>query len=631
MLVPWGAMGKCLNEPRGSWARLGVAVAAGAALALSSVYPASAGATEPTPVVFAPAIPVVSIQPDGPVTPKSVVPSERGNVRSALPTEDFLRSSDTAGGEALADLEKSPEAIQGRCADDSGVSVCLHRRSAAEQVPDVQQPSREPVPRSTGALIGMAPVVSAAVVTQTLGHQSQVCTGDGSDGYRVQPVYAYTGAAPDPVAVQAITEALSNVDLAFSRSAARTGGSRKVRWVTDNGGSGCRVVLRTARITTGATDFAALMTDLETQGAIPVVGAGTTKHLVWTEGEILQPSSPGGPRTGTCGLGESYDDDRPLATSQPNSNLHGTRAAIDDRCWDINGGGSVPAHELMHTLGAVQTSAPNHANGGHCNDGYDLMCYGPGMFYRCTSAADGALFDCGNDDYFNTDPNVGQYLCNHWNTSDSSYLQGWDTAQPPRAVLGLTATASPGEIRVSHSGTASCYGASSYRVEIAGVRTLDTSFLSVSVDVPVGRHTVTVTPRSPYGDLFGTPVSVVVTVQQPKPTPDPVPPPTPNRVPMGGMVLSLTDGRGYGMLAWAIDPDTGGPTRMRVVIPGVVNSEYDWNYQWTDMPARTGWNRQESLVFLTRLPPGTHQVCFDARDANTGVWNRLECRTHSVK
>lgn len=97
------------------------------------------------------------------------------------------------------------------------------------------------------------------------------------------------------------------------------------------------------------------------------------------------------------------------------------------------------------------------------------------------------------------------------------------------------------------------------------------------------------------------------------------------------MVLSLTDGRGYGMLAWAVDPDSRTVPRMRVVIPGVVNRELAWNYRWTDMPARTGWKRSEALVFLARLPPGTHRVCFDARDVDTGRWYRLECATHSVK
>lgn len=486
---------------------------------------------------------------------------------------------------------------------------------------------------SSGANVTTGGIVVGAtgMSSVALSHRSQVCGGTGTDGYRVAPVYAYTGAAPDPVAVQTISGALSNIDTAFADSAARTGGSRRVRWVTDNGASGCHVVLRTARITTGSVDFDALMSDLEAQGAIPAVGVGTTKHIVWTEGEILQPSSPGGQRPGTCGLGESYNDDDPLGSAEPNHNLYGTRAAVDDRCWDINGGGSVPAHELMHTLGAVQQSAPNHANNGHCSDEYDLMCYGPGMRYVCPSSGDEARFDCSNDDYFNTDPIRGQYLCSHWNTADSAYLQGWDVAQPPRAVSGLTVTASPGAVRVSHSGTKSCYGADYYRVEVVGARSVDTSALTVSLAAPAGRHVVKVTPHSPFGDDFGVPVSVVVTVPKPTSPVKPKPSTPPNRAPVGRIVLSLTDGRGYGMLAWAMDPDTGAPTRMRVVIPGVANREYNWNHRWADMPRVTGWNRRESLVFLTRLLHGKHRVCFDAKDANTGGWYRLDCRTHSVK
>jgi alpha-tubulin suppressor-like RCC1 family protein len=121
--------------------------------------------------------------------------------------------------------------------------------------------------------------------------------------------------------------------------------------------------------------------------------------------------------------------------------------------------------------------------------------------------------------------------------------------------------------------------------------------------------------------------------ENPNPTPAVVPGLAlePNQPPYGKMVLSLTEGRGYGMLAWAIDPETGGPVRMRVVIPGVINNEYDWNYTWADMPYYTGVNRTESLVFLARLPPGTHEVCFDALDPQGAGWVRLECHTHSVK
>ncbi|MFV0318616.1 MAG: hypothetical protein ACK5O2_16840 [Microthrixaceae bacterium] len=531
-----------------------------------------------------------------------------------------------AATSATEALEAAPFFVDTQCSIEAGTGVCMRRRVTADT-----SPATEPAPPVTGADLGprgvaeSEPVLSAAT-TEVSDAFAEVCDGSGSDGFRVQPVYAYVGAAPSQAALDEIAAAIEDADRDLGYSAERTGGERAVRWVTNSGSPGCRVMVETARITTGATDFEALMDDLEAQGVVPQIGQGSVKHLVWTEGEILQPATPGGPRPSTCGLGENYLDDKPLDPSNLNDNLWGTRAAIDDRCWGYSGGGSVPLHELTHTLGAVQQSAPNYANGGHCDDEYDLMCYGPGMRQVCPSTMGGRLsesmLDCNNDDYFDTDPVVGEYLCNRWNTSDSPYLEGWDVAQPPRAVRNLSVTGSPGRLHVSHAGTASCYGADYYRIAISGRGSYTTSSLNWSIAVPAGRYDVTVTPHSPYGPVFGAPVtrtSVFVPVLPP------------NRPPVGAMVLSLTDGRGYGMLGWAMDPDTGGPVRMRMVIPGVVIREYDWNYTWYDMPRYTGWNRTEAFLFLAQLPPGTHEICFDAQDANTGAWTRLECRTHSVK
>lgn len=87
-----------------------------------------------------------------------------------------------------------------------------------------------------------------------------------------------------------------------------------------------------------------------------------------------------------------------------------------------------PLHEYLHTLGAVQDSAPHNYNGGHCSDGIDVMCYGTsvdsgGEYSETSCAADQPqTVDCGGDDYFNPLPRPGSYLTNHRNTANLGYM-----------------------------------------------------------------------------------------------------------------------------------------------------------------------------------------------------------------
>src|SRR5690606_7750902 len=91
--------------------------------------------------------------------------------------------------------------------------------------------------------------------------------------------------------------------------------------------------------------------------------------------------------------------------------------------------GKIEAHELMHTLGAVQPTAPHPTIYGHCRDDYDIMCSvdGPGSSLisprPCPSSSEELLLDCRNDDYFSTAPVAGSYLANNWNSADSSWLE----------------------------------------------------------------------------------------------------------------------------------------------------------------------------------------------------------------
>lgn len=81
-------------------------------------------------------------------------------------------------------------------------------------------------------------------------------------------------------------------------------------------------------------------------------------------------------------------------------------------------------HEIGHTLGAVQDSAPHSSGAGHCTDEYDVMCYsdgGPGgpLTFPC---APPERFDCGGDDYLDPTPAASSYLATHWNLYDSAFL-----------------------------------------------------------------------------------------------------------------------------------------------------------------------------------------------------------------
>src|SRR4051794_9480899 len=90
------------------------------------------------------------------------------------------------------------------------------------------------------------------------------------------------------------------------------------------------------------------------------------------------------------------------------------------------------AHEMSHTFGAVQKTAPHTSGAGHCFDVDDIMCYdddGPyfqngGLLEQdCASTGftDLAL-DCGKTDYFNANPPGGSYLAINWNEFDSVFL-----------------------------------------------------------------------------------------------------------------------------------------------------------------------------------------------------------------
>ena len=81
------------------------------------------------------------------------------------------------------------------------------------------------------------------------------------------------------------------------------------------------------------------------------------------------------------------------------------------------------------------------------------MCYRDGpstmeLYYPCPRAHEN-LIDCNHDDYFSTNPPVGNYLRTHWNTATSAFLDPGSKPSVPFTPLGVSAAPRPGSATVT--------------------------------------------------------------------------------------------------------------------------------------------------------------------------------------
>jgi len=235
------------------------------------------------------------------------------------------------------------------------------------------------------------------------------CYGDGTDGYRVQAMYVVASDRPNRSA--ALSESFAGfakiTEGVFRHSAAKTGGFRGIRFVTN---PDC--TLKVLNVTIGATDddtFAKVRTALQNRGYTST----SRKYLIWLD--ATHPSY--------CGVADLYYDEQ---AGEANRNNRGPQYGVTySSCWGM-AGWNTEAHELVHNLGGVQHSAPYATPYGHCKDEYDRLCYNDGggaMVYVCTDADHETLLDCNDDTYFSTDPVPGSWLATHWNTADARFLE----------------------------------------------------------------------------------------------------------------------------------------------------------------------------------------------------------------
>jgi hypothetical protein len=256
------------------------------------------------------------------------------------------------------------------------------------------------------------------------------CYGTGTDGYRVQLIYARSTTASDRFATYeaSFRSWAARLNQVVKDSAAKTGGTRNVRFVTD---AACNpVIARVALSSTAMSSFSGMVNALHSQGYT----RSDRKYLVWADANRY------------CGISELYVDDSQDPTPGRNYNngnpfIQGSIGRVDNGCWGLTN--MVEAHELVHMLGGVQASAPHATPGFHCLDEYDRLCYDDDsttkpLTYVCPPAHE-ALFDCNSDDYFSTAPPRGSYLATHWNTASSAFL----SAQAPLGTPTTTTTVPP--------------------------------------------------------------------------------------------------------------------------------------------------------------------------------------------
>ena len=239
---------------------------------------------------------------------------------------------------------------------------------------------------------------------------SVLCDGDGQSGFRVQVLYVFpdnTTSQFDPTLEQSLRGLAGQADQIFQKSAEETGSVRNLRFVQESGVL-CQPDVAEVRVSAASiARFDTVIAALKAQG----FNRTDRIYLAFTDAFVY------------CGISTIWDDDRAYSA---NWNYSGpSYSRVDAGCWS----GKVAAHEVMHNLGGVQLSAPNASGGFHCIDAYDIMCYSdspyhPAMREPKPCPVDMTRFDCGHNDYYDTNPAPGSYLANYWNPANNRFLIG---------------------------------------------------------------------------------------------------------------------------------------------------------------------------------------------------------------
>ncbi|GAA0574649.1 hypothetical protein GCM10010172_69120 [Paractinoplanes ferrugineus] len=236
-----------------------------------------------------------------------------------------------------------------------------------------------------------------------IGPSQVACEADGRSGKRVQVLYLHEFGTPSRYTdfLGSIRTWTAGADQIFDQSAAETGGSRHVRFVTT---PQCRVDVAEVQLPPDAlSSFALSVKALSTLG----YNRNDRKYLMFADAKVY------------CGIATFIADRRAGLGNRNNGGPSYGR--VDAGCWSS----VMAARELTRTLGAVLIDTPNSSGVGGCLDEFDLLCgedrSGKKVRNVCPKKHENRL-DCGHDDYFSTNPKPGSYLAKNWNIATSDFL-----------------------------------------------------------------------------------------------------------------------------------------------------------------------------------------------------------------
>ncbi|MCO8276951.1 RICIN domain-containing protein [Actinoplanes sp. TRM 88003] len=277
------------------------------------------------------------------------------------------------------------------------------RESAAATPSDAEIARDEGGSALTADAPALVPDAAPGDADFIMGAHDVACEGDGRSGKRVQVLYLHEFGTPSRYGdfLGSIRTWSSGVDQIYDASAAATGGSRHIRYVTT---PQCRVDVSEVELPAGGlTSFTRNIDELRKLG----YNRTDRKYLVFADAKVY------------CGIATYVADRRPGLGNRNNGGPSYSR--VDAGCWSS----AMAARQLTYSLGATLIGSPNSSGAGGCVDEYDLLC-GPDRSRKkmrdvCPKKNEIRL-DCGNDDYFNTNPAEGSYLNKNWNVARSEFL-----------------------------------------------------------------------------------------------------------------------------------------------------------------------------------------------------------------